>query len=182
MNSLKALAEKVEVQPKTLPSGREVHLLSWVIRFPSANPPKLIGSDLPRTYTSKPLVQVGDEALFGELAILRYLEMDGWDGVWVDAFHSRGGQTPFWQGMPDRVEPFDLSQIPHAYELYCRILEIRQGRAGGFFDVLAWMGSRILFVEYKGKGDRPNKNEAAWIDAALDAGVFETEMLLIVHA
>ncbi len=79
------------------------------------------------------------------------------------------------------MKPSDLSQVPHAYEIYQRILEIQEGKSGGFFDVLAWMGSCLLLVEYKGKGDRPNANEAAWIDAALDAGVLETEMLLVVY-
>lgn len=178
MRSLKALAERVNLRQQTLPSGRKVHLLRWFIRFPSADPLRLVGSDLSRTYTSKPLVQAGDEAVFGELAILHYLRMDGWDGVWVDSFHGKG---LFWKGMPDKVEPFDLSQVPHAYEMYQRILDIREGKSGGFFDVLAWMGPRLLYVEYKGKGDRPNANEAAWIDAALDAGVLETEMLLVVY-
>jgi hypothetical protein len=178
MRSLKELAEYADLRYQRLASGREAHLLRWYIRFPSADPPSLADNHLSRTYTSKPLVQAGDESLFGELAILHYLRMDGWDGVWVDSFH---GRELFWQGMPDRVEPFDLSQVSLAYEMYRRILEVREGKAGGFFDVLAWLGSRLLFVEYKGKGDQPNVNEAAWIDAALDAGVLETEMLLVVH-
>jgi hypothetical protein len=181
MRALKSLAEYVDVRYKPLPSGRQVHLLRWFIRFPTANPPRLADKDLPQTYRSKPLVQAEDESLFGELAILHYLRRDGWDGVWVDAFHSRRGRELFWQGMPDRVRPFDLSQVPHAYEMYRRILDMRGGKIGGFFDVLAWMGPRLLFVEYKGKGDRPNANESAWIDAALDAGVLETEMLLVVY-
>jgi len=73
MRSLKALAEQVDLRQKVLPPGRGVHLLCCAIRFPSANPPRLTNSELPQTYTSKPLVQVGDESLFGELAILHYL-------------------------------------------------------------------------------------------------------------
>jgi hypothetical protein len=143
----------------TSPSGRKVHLLRWFIRFPTANPPRLADSDLPQTYRSKPLVQAEDESLFGELAILHYLRRDGWDGVWVDAFHSHRGRELFWQGMPDRVRPFVLSRVPHAYEMYRRILDMRGGKIGGFFDVLAWMGPRLLFVEYKGKDDFYTRSE-----------------------
>jgi hypothetical protein len=39
----------------------------------------------------------------------------------------------------------------------------------GELAVLRWKGGHFIFVEYKGPGDRPNRNESAWIDAALDA-------------
>ena len=53
------------------------------------------------------------------------------------------------------------------------------GKASGAFDVMAWRGSQFVFLEYKGPGDRPNRNQPRWIDAALRAGVSEADLLLI---
>jgi hypothetical protein len=53
------------------------------------------------------------------------------------------------------------------------------GRAGGFFDVMAWRGNHTIFVEYKGAAERAPKNEAAWIVAALRAGVSKNDLLLV---
>lgn len=164
-----------------LPSGGEASIALWTVRFPPAEADRLLPGTLARTYTSKPLVQLDGEPLFGELAIVRCLQKDGWDGVWVDAFHDRGRHKLFWQGVPHTTEPYDLSGAPHAWQMYRRIVELNGGRAAGFFDVLAWRGGELLFAEYKGKGDRENRNERAWIEAALTAGVLESDLLYVRH-
>ena len=178
---MERLAVAKGVRRQELPSGQEVLVPVWTIRFPPASPPKLFAGVLPETYARKPLVDVDGDALFGELAVLRWLQKDGWNGVWVDTFHDRGKGKLFWQKMPVDSEPYDLSGAPKAKDIYNRILEIRGGRAGGFFDVLAWRGDRLAFVEYKGEGDRPNVNELLWIDAALEAGVAPDDMLFVVY-
>ena len=53
------------------------------------------------------------------------------------------------------------------------------GRAGGFFDVMAWRPNHTIFVEYKGAGERAPKKEAAWIAAALRAGVSKNDLLFV---
>jgi hypothetical protein len=124
---------------------------------------------------------VDGESLFGELAIVRCLQKDGWDAVWVDSFHDKGRHKLFWRRLPHETKPYDLSQAARAWAMYERIVKANGGRAAGFFDVLAWQGERLLFVEYKGAGDRPNANEAAWVQAALSAGVREGELLYVAH-
>jgi hypothetical protein len=181
LNSLKQLASNIDLHAVILPSGIEVQVPRWTIRFPAADPERLPQGSLGRTYTIKPLVDVDGEPLFGELAIVRWLQKDGWDAVWVDAFHSSTQRKLFWQGLPDRTQPYDLAQVPAAYALYLKIVELNGGRVRGFFDVLAWRDERFLFAEYKSKGDRPKKNEKAWIDAALRAGVRVEDLLYVVH-
>jgi hypothetical protein len=146
MHSLRGLAIRTGIQRRTLPSGKSASIATWTIRFLPASPSHLPECVLPKTYTNKPLVQVQQESLFGELAVLRWLQKDGWDGVWVDTFHDRGKGKLFWQGMPHATAPYDLSTTPHARDIYDEILAIRGGKAGGFFDVLAWKGSQLLFV------------------------------------
>lgn len=137
-------------------------------------------TDLPRTYTIKPLVVVDNEIIFGELALLRYLQKDGWDGVWVDAFHSRGNNKKFWSSLSDRGQ---ASLPTHAQELFNKILSKNDGKISGFFDVFVWKdgGSDYLFVEYKGKGDHPNKNELQWIEAAISVGIKPEQLVIVTY-
>ncbi len=132
------------------------------------------------TYLSKPVVTIDKkEILFGELAILRYLERDHWKGVWVDTFHSRGGKDALWSAMPPRGVAPPLPQKVSAK--FKAIKEKNGGKLFGFFDVLAWKGEGddYVFVEYKGKGDTPNDNELGWINAAMSEGI-KPEQLCIV--
>ena len=146
-----------------------------VVAFDLATPDHLKRGVLAPTYTSKPLVSVGGDAMFGELAIVRTLEQDGWEGVWVDTFHGR----KFWRAMPHRSAPVTLP--PMARARYDAIVAANGGKANGFFDVLAWRGHQFAHLEYKGAGDRSNRNELRWIEAALVAGVTVPELWFVQH-
>lgn len=158
-----------------MPNGGRSRIQTLRIAFPNASPPRLPEGTLPRTYTAKPLVSVDGDAMFGELAILRWLEKDGWSGVWVDTFH--GGK--FWNAMPHKAAPVSLP--PKALALYGEIKRANGGKASGAFDVMAWRREQFMFVEYKGAGDASNKNEAAWIGAALAAGVSPGQLWFVVY-
>ena len=175
MESLVARAPAVEVTPVRLPSRTVVPIRTLTVAFSRATPERLKPGVLPATYTSKPLVSVGGDAMFGELAIVRTLERDGWDAVWVDTFHGR----KFWRAMPHRSAPVSLP--PAARERYDAIVAANGGRASGFFDVLAWRDGQFAHLEYKGEGDRSNRNELRWIDAALAAGASAGELWLVRH-
>jgi VRR-NUC domain len=153
--------------------GQKIAIATWTIRFPKWNGAPL-GKSLKNTYRVKPLVEVNGEPLFGELAILRWLQKDGWDGVWVDTFH---GKKLFWNGLPDRTRPCLLPAKAEA--LYDKIVAGRHGKAGGFFDVFAWRGQKRLFVESKGEGDKLKKNQLLWIRAAIKSGVSPSSLLLV---
>lgn len=148
----------------------------WTVRFPLAEPRRLTKGTLKATYTAKPLVTPFGQPLFGELAILRCLEVDGWSGVWVDTYH---GSELFWRDMPHESKPVRPAEAP--LSVYRNIVTIR-GKRGGFFDVFAWRDSDLLFVEYKGKGDRANANERSWIEAVLRSGIKPSQLLVAEYA
>ncbi len=173
MQSLFARATHVEAIDCRLPSGRVVRIRRVAIPLGTASPNYLKEGVIPATYTSKPLVTFNGAPMFGELAVLRWLNVDGWDGVWVDTFHGR----KFWREMPHVSSPV-LLPLP-AQALYDRIVAENGGKASGAFDVMAWRGAHTVFLEYKGPGDRSNKNEDRWIDAALRAGVAEPDLIIV---
>jgi hypothetical protein len=159
-----------------LPSGRVVQMRRLFVRFGEASPNRLRPGALQPTYTNKPLVTFDGAAMFGELALLRWLEVDGWEGVWLDTAHGRRS----WRDMPTRSDPVTLPS--QAQKLYDRIVAGNGGRASGTFDVMAWRGDHTIFVEYSGQHDHPNKSERAWIDAALASGVSPNDLFVVVAA
>jgi hypothetical protein len=46
---------------------------------------------------------------------------------------------------------------------------------------MAWRNGEFAFLEYKGEGDRSNRNEAKWIEAALEVGVLPTQLWFVLH-
>jgi hypothetical protein len=148
------------------------------IHFPLATAQSLLDESLPKTYRSKRLVNVNNEILFGELAILRYLQMDGWDGVWVDTFHGRGKKKVLWSNMP----PNGIGQLSkEAENSYDSIVTANNGKSSGFFDVFAWKNGEFIFIEYKGPGDSPNSNETRWINAALKCGINPESLYFVIY-
>lgn len=171
-----ARASEIAPVECVLPSGRVIRVRRLAVRFGRASPDRLPDGALAATYTSKPLVTFNGAAMFGELAVLRWLEVDGWEGAWLDTFHGRKA----WRQMPTVAAPIALP--PNAQALYDRIVGANGGRASGAFDVMAWKGGHFIFVEYKGPGDRANRNESAWIDAAIDTGVSENDLFIVTAA
>lgn len=175
MESLFARASRIDISECTLPSGHVARLRHIFIPLGRASPERLKEGALPATYTSKPLVTFNGAAMFGELAVLRWLNVDGWGGVWLDTFHGR----KHWREMPTVSSPVELPSAARA--LYDRIVAENGGKASGAFDVMAWRSGDFAFLEYKGEGDRSNRNEARWIAAALAAGVLPTQLWFVVH-
>ena len=183
MNKLRKLAfEKRTVARKT--ANGQIQIEGLKIHFPCASLQQIKKSHVldtltESTYLNKPVVSVDQNILFGELAILRYLEKDGWNGVWVDAFHSSRNKDALWSGMPPKgVAPPLPPVVSDKFKL---IKEKNEGKLSGFFDIFAWKGdgNNFLFLEYKGKDDSTNDNELSWINAAISAGV-KPEQLCIV--
>ena len=173
MESLFARATSVDVVECKLPSGTTALIRRLTVRFGEASPNRLKPGTLPASYVSKPLVTFSGAAMFGELALLRWLEVDGWEGVWLDTVHDRKN----WRHMPTRSSPIALPAP--AQSLYDRIVEANGGRASGAFDVMAWRGDHIIFVEYAGPGEHAHRNQRAWIDAAISAGVSANDLLIV---
>ncbi len=168
MQSLFARADTISVVERGIARIRQLSM-----RFGHASPDRLRKGVSPATYTQKPLVTFHGAAMFGELAVLRWLELDGWEGVWLDTFHGRKS----WDQMPTIAAPVALP--PRAKALYDRIVDANRGRASGAFDVMAWNDTHTIFVEYEGPEDAVNRNQPAWIRAALSAGVSENDLVLV---
>lgn len=174
MESLFSRAVHVDIREIVLSRRRTVALRHLTVRFGRASPDRLKEGALPRTYTVKPLVTFNGDAMFGELALLRWLEVDGWTGVWLDTVHGR----KMWREMPTQAIPVALPAA--AQSLYKRIVAANGGRASGTFDVMAWRGTHTIFIDYVAPGETPSRSRNSWIDAALAAGVSPNDLLVVL--
>lgn len=187
MESLIRLARRRTLEHRQLPNGDQVEIDALMIDFSPHRDRKLpAGSTyfldpstpLPGSYLIKPLVDVGGAPLFGELAIARCLESEGWSAVWIDSYHGHGNRL-CWRDLPDRSEPYDFADAHEAAAKFDQITSANGG-TGGWFDVMAWRKGEFLFVEYKGAGDKSNVNEKRWIASALQSGVKASELHFVL--
>ena len=185
INKLRSLADERAFVTRLINGGKTITLEALRIHFPAANEKVQFAAIKSQTYLSKPLVDADGEVLFGELAIFRHLQKDGWEGVWVD-IHGRGRNKVVWSAMP----PGGAATLPeHAPDVYDRIVEMNGGKSSGF-DVFAWKARNeghgaeafdYIFLEFKGKGDSPNKNELRWIEAAINAGIKQEQLFIVTY-
>ncbi len=127
------------------------------------------GSSTPWTYGGKAVLDLGGEALFAELVILRLLKGVGWAGAWIDSYRRRA-----WAGMgQEAVLPSPQSDL-------LATIRHRAGMSGGCFDVLAYTDDQVLFVEAKRRRrDRIRPGQRRWLQAALDKGVTKQAFLIV---
>lgn len=83
-----------------LPSGRKVDVRRQLLGFEKWKGKK---PDLPRIWSSKGYLDHKGEPLFAELMILRALQRDRWEGVWVNNF-----SRTFQKGLPKLSPECDL--------------------------------------------------------------------------
>ncbi len=164
---------EISICELALPDGQRIPVRVLQVRFGRATPDRLREGTLAPSYTAKPLVSVAGDAMFGELAVVRWLERDGWRAVWVDTAHGRN----FWVEMPQRGAPVALP--PEARQRYDAIVAANDGRASGFFDVMAWRDGQFVFVEYLGPGERLPRSAARWVAAAIAAGVSPHDLWIV---
>ena len=127
------------------------------------------GASIPDTYGGKTVLNYHGEPVFAELFVLRMLERRGWCGVWVDSLGRK-----YRTGLPGVVDPVELP------EDQARLLKTIRATWGGCWDVFAWKGDALLFVEVKRlKSDRVRPSQTEWVAEALKAGLQQGNFALV---
>ncbi len=150
----------------TLPSGETIPVRRQFLHFDSWS-----GAPIDDPYGGKAIINLDGEPLFAELALLRLLQNDGFDGVWVDTYRRRFRRTMAMEG----------SALPRWVQSKFDDIVAENGRRGGCWDLLSWKGDEILFVESKRKHkDRIGFNQKQWLASALRVG-FDANSFLIAE-
>jgi hypothetical protein len=129
------------------------------------------------TKGGKPLVTMNDQPCFGEIAILRSFETDGWEGRWIDNYPLPPTfRTAYWDESWNKLPRTSANRpLPATVlEVYQRICaEAGDVKGGGAWDIIAWRGNEMAFVECKklGSSDRIKAGQLGWLQAGLRIGI-----------
>ena len=116
-----------------------------------------------RAVPNKPPLIYQGRPMWAEFILLRLLERAGWSGVWVKNW---GGRA-FWR---DVAAPVSLP--PAVGELF-GLIERHTGNArGGCWDIFAWHGDDVVFVESKQRAkDALRRSQELWLECAIEQGI-----------
>jgi hypothetical protein len=113
-----------------------------------------------RTVPNKVAVDLDGAALYPEFAVVRRLEAAGWGAAWRKNWHG----AAFWTDIAVVIEP-----PRRVLDLFNRIAAVA---GAGAWDILAWKGDDVLFIESKQYGsDKLTPNQRRWLEVALDQGI-----------
>jgi hypothetical protein len=112
------------------------------------------------TYGGKAVVDLDGEPFFVELALARLQEQAGWEAVWVDNY-----RRLFRRGRADQAVPVG---IPASQQTTFDAITARNpGGRNGCWDVFAWRGEEVRFLEAKRRGrDRIRDSQLTWAEVA----------------
>ena len=130
-----------------------------------------VGAPRRFTYGNKAEIDFEGEQLWAEIVMLRMLEREGFEGVWVDTY-----RRCFRPDMP----PAECDLPRHAQEAYEAIAGGKPHGAPGCWDLLVWQDEQIGFVELKrGKRNRIQPSQIRWLSTALEKGYRKNQFLVV---
>ena len=169
--------QRVELKvPITLPAGRMIHDVAGVfMRFPKWTGAPFV-DDFGRK--SAALIDLDGEHLFPELAVLRILEKDGWNGRWVSTYSAGKEVWKYlteWKDVPrdeQRTRPLEDAE---PRQLIARIAGFNKPRRyKGCWDVFAWRDTEFAFFQCKRGAPKDtdviSQDQQEWLRSALYVG------------
>lgn len=162
--------------PISFPAGRVIsEVPAAFLRFPMWQGPPFV-DDFGKK--SGAMIELGGEHLFAELAVLRLLEKDGWEGRWVNTYGGGGEVWKFltrWDDVPRAEQKTRPIQEDEPRQLLARLAGFNKPRRyKGCWDVFAWRNGETAFVECKRTApkytDVVSKEQEEWVRSALFLG------------
>ena len=168
---------RVELKtPIHMPSGRIIRDVAGVfMRFP-----KWTGEAFVDDFGKKAaaFVDLEGEHTFAEIAVLKLLEKDGWSGRWVNTQGGKGEVWKYlteWRDVPRDDQRNRVIEDAEPRQLLAKVAGLNKpARYRGCWDVYAWRGGDVAFIECKrntGKSpDVISKDQEDWLRSALYTG------------
>ncbi|MEK7547036.1 MAG: hypothetical protein AAB536_02570 [Patescibacteria group bacterium] len=159
--------QPISFEEVTSPSGNRVLIPKCNLIFR-----KWEGTPIENTYNNKTVIDFDGQPLFAELAILKILQKEGWNGVWVDSYRSKY--------RIDLPEKGTVVELPNIQEEFIQNIKSRTGKRGGCWDVFVWKDGEYKFAESKrSKKDELRSNQLLWLQETLKLGLKLESFLLV---
>ena len=122
-----------------------------------------------RAVPSRPPLSFDGRVLYPEFILLRLLEQAGWSGCWVNNWPGR-----LWRDFDVEVT------LPARQAALFRQIEACVGGRGGAWDVFAWHGDKVFFIESKQRAnDRLQSTQLAWLGCSLEREIPLSSFLIV---
>ena len=140
------------------------------------------GEPIRNAFGGKALVDYEGRPMLVELAIRALAAQEGWSALWVET-NSRPSGEPFyfidWKDVP-LSKQVRTPLVNEDIRMLMKSVSLKNGSSyAGCWDVLAWKGSRSVFIESKRRGkDTIRQTQLNWLSAGLSAGLRSDNFLL----
>lgn len=141
------------------------------------------GARLKESFGGKPIVSLGNQPMFAELAIMTHFINSGWQARWVETY-GRGNQLPVflseWKDEPYANQKHEPIEDKWVLDTMSGIAKLNKNSYAGCWDVLAWKDKTIIFAESKRNNKdyiRPSQNK--WLATGLAFGLKPDKFLLV---
>lgn len=122
---------------------------------------------------SAAMIELNGEHLFAELALLRLLEREGWEGRWIHT--TSGGEiskyVTDWRDVSRQDQKNRPIQNDAARATLYAVADRSGNRFAGCWSVFAWRGDAYVFLEAKRQAPKDTERlrpaQEAWVRAAL---------------
>lgn len=158
--------------------GHTAEIPKAIIQFNAWN-----GKIVENTFSGKPVLNLNDNPVFAELAIMHIFKEDGWDARWIETYGKpklRPIHLTEWMDEPYKNQehnPIDNKLIQF---LLNAIAKNNNNSFAGCWDVVAWKNDQIIFAESKcRKKDFIKTTQNKWLKSAFEIGLSEENFLLI---
>jgi hypothetical protein len=120
------------------------------------------------------MVELAGEHLMPELAVLRLLEGDGWDGRWVSTYSAKGEVWKYlvrWDDVAREQQRTRVIEDESPRRLLSTIATRARKRYKGCWDVFAWRDGAAAFFQVRTgapkPGDEIKDDQVDWLHTAL---------------
>ena len=177
LDALRPFAERTDYRvplktPIHMPSGRIIQDVAGVyLRLPQWQGEPFV-DDLGRKAAA--MVELEGEHLLAEIAVLRLLEREGWEGRWVNTQGGKGEVWKFltrWDDVPRDQQRTRNIEESEPRQVLAKIASSRKKRYNGCWDVYAWRGGEFAFLQTRrgapSATDEVKGDQVDWLHTAL---------------
>ena len=171
---------------KLIPNDFEIiELENESIKIPKCNIlfKQWTGTPVKETFGGKPIVSLGNQPMFAEIAILNLFLADGWKARWVQTYGRGKGAPKFLASWIDdkykNQEDIPFSNIK-IMDMLSEIKSQNSNSYSGCWDVLGWKNDKVIFAEAKkSKKDQMRPTQYKWLNAGLNYGLKPENFLIV---
>lgn len=142
---------------------------------------KWTGISLKNTFGNKPQINYKNNSLFAEVAILKILQDNNFNAVWIETYAMKNKKPYYFNDWIDGKLTEQKSIILQDEKIVSILdsISIINETYAGCWDILCWKNEKIYFIDCKRKKkDFLRKTQIKWYQSALEFGLINDNFII----